>query len=272
MNLFEQAQKIFLCQNPDEKIALTLDCANLFEQNKLSWNEGLPIIDYLDPGKEPQPFIVAPKDLKSYPFKKLYGKANAIHALAHIELTAVNLAWDSVYRFRGLPKDYYSDWVQCAKEEATHFKLLCESLKILGFNYGDFKVHGELWAMARTTRHSLLERMGVVHRILEARALDAIPMTSQRFSDIGDRKMVDTLNIIGNEEIGHISSSTRWFKHQCDLQQVNSDQTFIQLVNKFLANPPKGPFNREARLASGFSEYELNELDRMDREFKPKPR
>ena len=268
MNLFEHAQKIFLCQNPHEKIALTIECDSLFEQDKLSWDEGSPIIDYLDPGREDKPIIVGPQDVKYYPFKKLYGKASAIHALAHIELTAVNLAWDSVYRYRGLPNDYYRDWVQCAKEEATHFILLCESLKILGFEYGDFKAHGELWGMARTTRHNLLERMGVVHRILEARALDAVPIVIPRFLAIGDKKMVNTLNIIANEEIGHISSSTRWFKHECDRQQINSDQTFIQLVQRYLKNPPKGPFNREARLASGFSEFEINELERMDNDFK----
>ena len=122
--------------------------------------------------------------------------------------------------------------------------------------------------MARTTRHSLLERMGVVHRILEARALDAVPVVIPRFMDIGDKKMVNTLNLIANEEIGHISSSTRWFKLECDRQQINSDQTFIQLVQRYLENPQKGPFNREARLASGFSEFELNELERMDSEFK----
>ncbi|BCE02626.1 hypothetical protein TYM08_P2689 [Marinicellulosiphila megalodicopiae] len=249
-------------------MALTFECADLFEQGKLSWDEGCCVIDHLDPGKEDIPIIVAPQNVKHIPFKKLSGKGSAIHALAHIELTAVNLAWDSVYRYRGLPKDFYRDWVECAKEEATHFNLLCESMKILGYEYGDFNVHGGLWGMARTTRHSLLERMGVVHRILEARALDAVPLVIPRFADIGDKKMVDTLNLIANEEIGHISSSTRWFKHECDKQQINSDQTFIQLVQKHLENPPKGPFNREARLASGFSEFEINELERMDNDFK----
>lgn len=270
MNLFEQAEHCFLCADPLEKMQLTADTAAQFKAGQLSWDESPIFTDYTDPGRLSRPAIIEPQKLKKYAFKKQIGKAASIHALAHIELTAVNLAWDSVYRYRGLPQQFYQDWVQCAYEESTHFLLLRESLQALGFEYGDFSVHGELWNMASTTRASILERMGVVHRVFEARALDVIPFAQQRFDAVGDKKMVETLNVIANEEIGHISSSSRWFQYQCDLEKIDSEQTFYQLLAKYLNAPPRGPFNRQARLESGFSVAEIEHLEQLDAEFKAK--
>ncbi|WP_052702285.1 ferritin-like domain-containing protein [Marinomonas sp. S3726] len=202
-----------------------------------------------------------PREIGKRKLKKEAGRAALIHALAHIELTAVNLAWDSIYRYRDMPKDYYQDWVQCAQEEAEHFSLLRERLREMGYDYGSFPAHNELWKMAVTTADDLTDRMAIVHRVFEARALDVIPGTLKKFEAQNDNQMVKVLTKICNEEVGHVSSGTRWFRYRCEQAKLSPDTHFIHLIEKYMKQPLSGPFNHEARLASGFSQNELNYLE-----------
>ena len=261
-NLYQEAKSCFLSANPDDKVALTYQVCAAWQDKKLSWQEGESVEHLLQPGRLAKPEIVMPKEIGKRKLNKEEGRAALIHALAHIELTAVNLAWDSVYRYRDMPKAYYQDWVQCAQEEAEHFTLLRDRLREMGYDYGSFPVHNELWKMAITTADDLMDRMGIVHRVFEARALDVIPQTLKKFQDKNDTRMVKILTQICNEEIGHVSSGTRWFHYRCKQAQLDPDTTFFSLIEKYMKQPLSGPFNHEARLATGFSQNEIDYLER----------
>jgi len=260
-SLYHQAKNCFLITDPDLKINESLEAAALWQSGQLSWDTDEPLELLNEPGRMDQPKIVLPKDLARRKLGSEKGRAALIHSLAHIELTAVNLAWDSVYRYRDMPKEYYDDWVQCAKEEATHFRMLRHRLQEMGFDYGSFPVHNELWKMAVTTADDLKDRMAIVQRVFEARALDVVPGTIKRFESVGDTAMVKALTLICNEEVGHVSSGTRWFHYRCQQLQLDPDKHFCELLKKYMKAPPRGPFNEVIRLQAGFSQNELDFLN-----------
>ncbi len=274
-NLYQEAKKCFLTADPDEKLALSLDVVAAWNNGLLEWQEGDSAIEtmaaqYNQPGRLDKPVLVAVNKVKNRGFKSVQQRASLIHSLAHIEMTAVNLSWDSVYRYRHLPKEYYDDWVQTAKEETQHFYLLRHSLREMGFDYGDFPAHNELWQMALTTADDLMARMAIVHRVLEARALDVVPFSVEKFRAVGDRQTADSLVIIANDEIGHVNSGTRWFRYRCQQEQEDPDKMFFTLIRKYLKSTPRGPFNRDARMKAGFSLVEMQELERLDIQYKQK--
>ena len=276
-NLYQEAQKCFLITDPDEKLEQSLAVASAWEAGNLEWQDHdtsieETIIQYQQPGHLDKPEIVPVNKVKNRGFKSAQQRASLIHALAHIELTAVNLSWDSVYRYRDLPKEYYDDWVQTAKEEVQHFYLLRTGLRELGFDYGDFPAHNELWQMAVTTANDLMARMAIVHRVLEARALDVVPISVEKFRSIGDQEMAKSLEIIANDEVGHVNSGSRWFRYCCAQQQVDPESTFFKLLKKYLNSTPRGPFNQEARIKAGFSLDEMKELERLDFAYKEQKR
>ena len=260
-NLFKKAKDCFLIADPDEKIEQTFKLTSAWQAGNLSWSNEELIELFDEPGKLEKPEVVLPNELGKRKLGSEKGRASLIHALAHIELTAVNLAWDAIVRYRDMPKEFYDDWAQCAKEEATHFQMLTLRLKEMGYEYGSFSVHNELWKMAIETKNDLSDRMAVVHRVFEARALDVVPGTIKRFHGLGDQFMVKTLNIICDEEVGHVSSAGRWFRYRCEQQNKNSDAEFSRLLKVYLRSPPKGPFNHLIRLQAGFSQKELDFLD-----------
>lgn len=273
-NVYEEAKDCFLTADPDEKLAHSLEIAAAWDAGLLEWQDGDSVLQaplQLDqPGRLDKPLLVEANKVKNRGFKSIQQRAALIHALAHIELTAVNLSWDSVYRYRHLPKDYYDDWIQTAREETQHFYLLRQSLQDMGYDYGDFPAHNELWQMAVTTADDLMARMAIVHRVLEARALDVVPFSVEKFRDIGDRKTSESLIIIANDEIGHVNAGARWFRYRCEQEQVDPDTMFFTLIKKYLRSSPRGPFNREARLKAGFSLAEMQELERLDVQYKQK--
>ncbi|WP_432474042.1 ferritin-like domain-containing protein [Amphritea sp. HPY] len=264
-NIYEQTRQALLLEDPDHKLELTMQLAGLWDAGQLEWQEG-PAPQLLnEPGRPDKPEFVLPANVNKRKMGKEEGRAALIHALAHIELTAVNLALDSVYRYRDMPKEYYADWMQCAREESTHFLALRGRLREMGYDYGSFTAHNELWNTAVDTAHDMMDRMGIIHRVFEARALDVVPKTITRFDKLGDRKMVSILTMIANEEIGHVSSGTRWFHHRCAEKGLDPDSTFIELLWKYMKGPLKGPFNHEARIKAGFTEQELQMMEAMER-------
>lgn len=271
-NLYQEAKNCFLTADPDEKMQLSLEIASDWDAGLLQWNEGdaplEPILQLNQPGRLEKPELVEAGKVKNRGFKSVQQRAALIHALAHIEMTAVNLSWDSIYRYRQLPGEYYDDWVKTAREETQHFYLLRQSLRDMGYDYGDFPAHNELWQMAVTTADDLMARMAIVHRVLEARALDVVPFSVEKFRAIGDKSTADSLIIIANDEIGHVNAGSRWFRYRCEQEQVDADKMFFGLIKKYLRSTPKGPFNREARLKAGFSTYEMQELERLDAAYK----
>lgn len=183
-----------------------------------------------------------------------------IHALTHIEFNAINLALDAVWRFAGMPQAYYADWLQVAGEEALHFSLLAAHLQTLGYQYGDFSAHNSMWEMADKTSGDILARMALVPRTLEARGLDATPMTRAKLAQAGDQPAAEILDIILRDEIGHVAIGNHWYKVLCDERSLDPVATYAILTVQYKAPVLRGPFNFPARRAAGFSEIELTAL------------
>jgi uncharacterized ferritin-like protein (DUF455 family) len=212
------------------------------------------------PGQPEKPALIPPQNVPRRRADTLPGRAALIHALAHIEFNAINLALDAAHRFAGMPLAYYADWIKVADEEALHFELLSTHLGTLGVAYGDFPAHNGLWDMALKTAHDPLVRMALVPRVLEARGLDATPLIVDKLKATNDLRMIGILAIIERDEIGHVAIGSHWFGWLCAARGLASETTFRQLLVEYDAPPLKPPFNLAARRAAGFSEAELDWL------------
>lgn len=212
------------------------------------------------PGRLARPELVHPSTLPQRSAFTPEGHAALLHAVAHIELNAINLALDAIWRFPGLPKAYYRDWLQVAQEEAHHFTLLAEHLASLGHGYGDFAAHDGLWAMCERTAHDVTARMALVPRTLEARGLDATPPMQVRLKKAGDARAVAILDVILRDEIGHVAIGNRWYRWLCEREGLDPLAHYALLAHRHHAPAPKPPFNLVARRAAGFTEPELQAL------------
>jgi len=209
------------------------------------------------PGRPERPRLLSALQVPNRSPFTLEGRAALIHAIAHIEFNAINLALDAVWRFAGMPRDFYLDWLRVAAEEAQHFGLLHEHLNNLGHQYGDFDAHDGLWTMAERTAEDVLARMALVPRTLEARGLDATPPLQAKLARAGDHRAVAILDIILREEIGHVEIGNRWYRHCCRLRGLDPVAIYPGLVLQYQAPRLRPPFNLAARGAAGFSAEEL---------------
>ncbi|VXB81080.1 conserved hypothetical protein [Massilia sp. 9I] len=209
------------------------------------------------PGRPARPELVPPRLVGRRSMATVEGRAMLIHALAHIEFNAVNLALDALWRFPGMPSDYYTDWLRVAGEEAQHFNMLRAHLATLGYAYGDFTGHDSLWEMVEKTSGDVLARMALVPRTLEARGLDAIPPLRAKLAQAGDQEAAAILDVLLRDEVGHVEIGNRWYLYLCGLRGVEPVATYAELTVRYKAPVPKGPFNLEARRQAGFSEAEL---------------
>ena len=212
------------------------------------------------PGRPPQPVLVPHTEVKQRSVGSPEGLAALMHALAHIEFNAINLAADAIWRFPGLPDAFYLDWMLVTREEAFHFGLLRDRLAELGHAYGDFPAHNALWDMAEKTKHDLLARIALVPRTLEARGLDASPAIRRKLAGVGDRRGAEILDIILRDEIGHVRIGNHWYGRLCAERGLEPVATYAELARVHGAPRLRGPFNLEARRAAGFSEQELLSL------------
>lgn len=231
-------------------------CANELVMDLLASPEAVD-----EPGRPSKPALVDPRNLTRRSVHTEKGHAALIHAIAHIEFNAINLALDAVQRFRQLPSAYIDDWLKIADEEASHFQLLREHLNTLGYDYGDFDAHNGLWEMAQQTAHDPLVRMALVPRVMEARGLDVTPGIIERLREAGDHRAVEILTIILRDEVGHVEIGTRWFHYLCDEQDLPRQETFQRLFNQYTKGRIRLPLHREARKQAGFSEAELQYLE-----------
>lgn len=213
------------------------------------------------PGRPPRPRLVPPAQVPQRSPFTAEGRAALLHAIAHIEFNAINLALDACWRFAGLPEDFYRDWLRVAAEEARHFRLLAGHLATLGRAYGDFNAHDGLWAMAEKTAADPLARMALVPRTLEARGLDVTPAMQARLAQAGDLRAVEILDVILAEEIGHVAIGNRWYRWLCARDGLDPLATYARLAATHGAPRLKGPFNTAARRAAGFDEAELAALE-----------
>ncbi len=210
------------------------------------------------PGRPARPELVPPQKVERRgSLQHPAGRAVLIHALAHIEFNAINLALDAVWRFAGMPAAYYRDWLQVADEEALHFTLLAAHLGKLGFAYGDFPAHNSLWEMADRTAGDVLARMALVPRTLEARGLDASPVVRTRLADAGDAEAAAIIDIILRDEVGHVAIGNRWYRWLCAARGLDPVATYAELAERHQAPRLRPPFNLAARRAAGFDDDEL---------------
>ncbi|MEW5770553.1 MAG: ferritin-like domain-containing protein [Pseudomonadota bacterium] len=207
-----------------------------------------------------RPVLADPRAMPRRQLSNAENHAALIHALAHIEFNAINLALDAVQRFPGFPAAYYGDWLKVAAEEAYHFRLLRDHLRSLGRDYGDFPAHAGLWELARKTAHDPLARMALVPRLMEARGLDVTPDIQRKLTGFGDRAGAAILDIILRDEVGHVAAGDRWFRWLCETRGLDAVATYRELVNAPGVPRPRRPFNEAARLAAGFGADELAQL------------
>lgn len=212
------------------------------------------------PGRPTRPTLVFPKAIKKTSLMTIEGRAALLHALAHIEFNAIDLALDIVWRFSGMPEQFYRDWVRIAKEEALHFTLLRDHLVSLGFDYGDFDAHNTLWEMAEKTKEDVLARVALVPRTLEARGLDVSPAVRNKLISVGDMKAGEILSVILKDEIGHVAAGNHWYHWICSQRHLDPISTYAELTKKYAAPKLLPPFNLEARRQAGFDEDELRQL------------
>ncbi len=259
--LFQAAYACLMEDDIEQKLVLT-------EQAQQAWLAGQLTMDVTDapvridiPGRPARPQLVSPKQLSKRSMHTPQGRAALIHSLCHIEFNAINLAWDAVYRFQTMPRDFFTDWIRVATEEAYHFSLLRDHLRQMGHEYGDLGAHNGLWEMAIKTDFDPMVRMALVPRVLEARGLDVTPGIMAKLAEAGDEQVVAILKIIQRDEIGHVEIGSRWFKYLCDERQLSSMETFEKLIGQYMKGKLKGPFDRASRLKAGFTEVELDYLD-----------
>ena len=188
------------------------------------------------------------------------GLAALLHAVTHIEFNAINLALDAIWRFGGMPKAYYLDWLKVACEEAQHFSLLRAHLQSMGYDYGDFAAHTGLWDMTAKTEGDVLARMALVPRTLEARGLDATPPMQAKLRKVGTpqaARAIEILDIILADEIGHVAIGNFWYRFVCDQRGLDPVPTYALLATQYGAPRLRGVLNLDARRAAGFEDVEL---------------
>ena len=263
-NLYLIAKKCLNETDPQTKCDLTAQAWHAWQAGKLVVENNVLPDEIGEPGRPAVPELVQPRDLQQRKTGNKQGHAALIHAIAHIEFNAINLAWDAVYRFRDMPSAYYSDWIKVAKEEAYHFSLLRDHLQSLGHDYGDFPAHNGLWEMAQHTAHDGMVRMALVPRVLEARGLDVTPGMIKRLEQKGDVRAVEIFDIILRDEIGHVEIGTRWFRYYCEQRGLDSETVFAALVERYMKGMVKGPYYYEAREQAGFTHTEMAMLEQLE--------
>lgn len=205
------------------------------------------------PARPPHPELVSPRDVPKRKPGSPAGRIALLHAVAHIELNAVDLHWDIIARFSDtpLPLGFYDDWVRAADEESKHFNLICDSLERLGSYYGALPAHAGMWRAAEETASDLLGRLAIVPMVLEARGLDVTPGMIEVFERAGDAPSVEALRTIYAEEVGHVAYGSKWFHFLCGRADVDPKPVFHALVRKYFPGGLKPPFNDERRAEAG---------------------
>jgi uncharacterized ferritin-like protein (DUF455 family) len=251
--LGDAARAVLTAAAPLEKARLTHLHAAAWADGRLSPVVPTPPPDR--PARPERPELKLPRDMpKRGRGGNLQNRVALLHALAHIELNAIDLAWDLVSRFAhvGMPKGFTDDWVRVADDEARHFQMLEDRLNALGASYGDLPAHDGLWQSATETANDLAARLAVVPMVLEARGLDVTPDTVRRLRAFGDAESADLLQTIHDEEIDHVAAGRRWFGHLCAQRGAEPVALWQELVGRHFRGGLKRPFNTASRLRADF--------------------
>lgn len=251
--LSEAATQVLLEPVPTKKVQLTQTFVTAWQEGEISTIGAASPPDR--PERPDRPELLSPRDMPKRSKGGTTGRAAFVHAIAHIEVNAIDLAWDIIARFNheDLPMAFYEDWTGIALDEAAHFDMLDQRLGKLGVQYGDLPAHDGLWQAALDTRDDLLARLAVVPMILEARGLDTAPLAVRDLRRMGDHETADILDIISHEEVPHVAVGVRWFEHVCHIRKCDSVTTFRYLLETLFNGALKPPFNEELRSAAGMN-------------------
>ncbi|MCF3639025.1 ferritin-like domain-containing protein [Rhizobium sp. TRM95111] len=239
----------------DMKTALAQETAGRWFARRLSLRSPRDPMLPDRPGRPEKPDLIPPKHMEKRSLHTLKGRIALLHALAHIELNAVDLALDIVARFANqpVPHSFFDGWMQVAYEEAKHFRMVRQRLRDLGAEYGDLPAHDGLWQAAHDTRNDLTARLAVVPLILEARGLDVTPTLQMKMRETGDMESAEVLDVIYNDEKGHVAVGAKWFRFLCARERKDPSATFKALVRANFRGPLKAPFNDVARAEAGLT-------------------
>ncbi|MCS5710987.1 DUF455 family protein [Candidatus Berkiella aquae] len=254
---FTQIYQLMMSPCPLTKMKGTRTLYQSFLENPRITGHETPVTSLIKAGLPACVELVDPKLVSRRSPQTPLGKAALIHAILHIEYNAINIALDALYRFRNMPIDYYHDWLKVAVEEAYHYHLLEQYLTQLGYSYGDFPAHGGLWEMVEKTGYDVMVRMALVPRLLEARGLDVTPDIAARLKAAGDTVAYEILQIIFQDELGHVSVGNRWYHYLCEQRNLDPLKTFESLLQKHAPTYLRRPFRVDARKQAGFSENEM---------------
>ena len=249
------ATAAILAANLEDKTALAQETARRWHARRLSLRSPLDPRLADRPGRPEKPQLVPPKNTEKRSVHTLAGRIALLHAIAHIELNAVDLALDIVARFadQPVPHSFFDGWMQVAFEEAKHFGMVRDRLKALGADYGDMPAHDGLWQAAHATRHDLTARLAVVPLILEARGLDVTPSLQEKMRESGDIESAGVLQVIYDDEKGHVAIGAKWFRFLCAREKRDPAQAFQELVRANFRGALKAPFNDVARAEAGLT-------------------
>jgi uncharacterized ferritin-like protein (DUF455 family) len=265
IELRQSALEILALTDAQSKVSRVFQLFDDYQQQLVSLNLSgvLNPHNLVLPGRPKKPELIPPLQVPKRKMDSVEGRASLLHSLAHIEFNAMNLALDAIWRFPDMPQEFYEDWLKVAKEESYHFSLVNEHMQSFGFSYGDFPAHNSLWEMVERTTDSVIARMALVPRTMEARGLDAVPGIRDRFKQIKDVKAVEILEIILHDEIGHVFIGNRWFNFLCGNAGLSPITAYRELAQKYHAPTLRGPFNFEARQQAGFTTEELDLLESL---------
>ncbi|CDN54062.1 Hypothetical protein RG1141_CH17190 [Neorhizobium galegae bv. officinalis bv. officinalis str. HAMBI 1141] len=237
------------------KTRLAQETATRWFERRLSLRSPLDAPLPERPGRPAKPELVPPKAVGKRSLHTVNGRIATLHAIAHIELNAVDLALDIVARFatEPVPNSFFDGWMQVAFEEAKHFRMVRARLNEMSADYGDMPAHDGLWQAAHSTRNDLTARLAVVPLILEARGLDVTPSLQAKMRETGDLESAAILDVIYNDEKGHVAIGAKWFRFLCARERKDPAATFQQLVRANFRGSLKAPFNDIARAEAGLT-------------------
>ncbi len=260
--LFQQIEAAILQPDASLKCKMTARLLHGWNQGKLDYRGPSRILPIDDPGRPREPKLVDPRKLERRGVSSEAGRIRLLHAIAHIEFNAINIALDAAYRFRDMPEQFVGDWLRVAGDEARHFSLLEQELRHRGSYYGAHPAHRGMWDMVCKTRNDVLHRMALVPRVMEARGLDVTPGLIEKFRRCKDQAAVEILAIIYRDEIGHVRIGNHWYGHICRQQGLDPEKIFIDLVTRYMGGRLRSPFNWPARIEAGFKATELGALEK----------
>lgn len=255
-SLTQMAEEVLTTADPREKTALSRRHAAAWLTSREGRADPIPVGTATPPSapaRPDRPELLPPREVPRRRPGTAAGRVALLHAVAHIELNAVDLHWDIIARFGhvSMPAGFYDDWVRAADDESRHFLMICDCLESLGSHYGALPAHAGMWRAARDTAGDLMGRLAVVPMVLEARGLDVTPGMIEIFRQAELPKVVSALEVIYAEEVSHVAYGSKWFNFLCGRENADPKERFHDLVRRYFHGPLKPPFNEEKRAEAG---------------------